>query len=59
MWECSSVRDVAKNHTCFETNMIPDNKLTIVAATATEAWPYGLLLPILHHLMYTLQIMAE
>lgn len=39
--------------------MIPDNKLTIVAATATEAWPYGLLLPILHHLMYTLQIMAE
>jgi hypothetical protein len=57
--EWSSVRDVAKNYTCFETNMIPDNKLTIAAAIATEAWPHSLLLPNLHHLMYSLQIMAE
>jgi len=39
--------------------MIPDNKLTIAAAIATEAWPHRLLLPNLHHLKYTLWIMAE
>jgi len=39
--------------------MIPVNKLTIAAAIATEAWPHSLLLPNLHHLKYTLQIMAE
>jgi hypothetical protein len=38
--------------------MIPD-KLTIAAAIATEAWPHSLLLPNLHYLKYTLQIMAE
>jgi hypothetical protein len=53
--EWSSVRDVAKNHTCFDTNMIPDNKLTTAAAKATDAWPHNLLLPDLHHL----QNMAE
>jgi hypothetical protein len=55
MWEWSSVRDVTKNHTHSETNMIPGNKLTTAAATATEAWPQSLLLPNLHHL----QNMAE
>jgi len=39
--------------------MISDNKLTIAAAIATEAWPHSLVLPNLHHLKYTLQIMAE
>jgi len=39
--------------------MIPDNKLTIATTIATEAWLHSLLLPNLHHLMYTLQIMAE
>jgi len=45
--------------TCSETNMILDNKLTTAAAIATEAWPHSLMLPNLHHLKYTLQIMAE